>query len=171
MGVLSLWSTANANTINITMSLPLGAGSTLVNDVSAQDTPGNGLGDANVFEWLQADIHAYNQNLQGNLPAPTTGVTSVGGGSLSVEAGDYLVLHYGKGGRGLGQGGGLVALYFDADATYVIPSNGSGPNGNGGISFARLFDHTTQVPDGGTTFALFGLALSGLGLVSRRVRS
>src|SRR4051812_25635643 len=129
-GAFSLWSTANANTINITMSLPLGGGSTLVNDVSAQDIPGNGLGDATVFAWLQSDINTYNSNLSGDLPAPTANLTSYDGGSIPVLAGDYLVLHYGKGPGGLGQGGGLVALYFDAPGTYVVPADGSGPNGN-----------------------------------------
>jgi hypothetical protein len=175
LGVLSLWSGANANTINITMSLPLGAGSTLVNDVSAQDIPGNGLGDATVFAWLQSDIGTYNNNLNGHLPAPTTSLTSFdnlsSGPTIPVAAGDYLVLHYGKGPLGQGQGGGLVALYFDAAGTYVVPDNGSGPNGNGGISFARLWDHGTQVPDGGTSLVLLGMALSALGLVYRRVRS
>jgi hypothetical protein len=172
LGGLSLWSAANANTINITMSLPLGAGSTLVNDVSAQDIPGNGLGDATVLAWLQSDINTFNNNLNGDLPAPTTDLTSFdGGGTIQVAAGDYLVLHYGKGPGGQGQGGGLVALYFDAAGTYAIPSNGSGPNGNGGLSFARLWDHGTQIPDGGTTVALLGMALSALGLAYRQVRS
>jgi len=171
LGVLALGSAANANTINVTMSLPLGAGSTLVNDVSAQDIPGNGLGDATVFAWLQLDIHTFNSNLNGDLPDPTTGLSSFdGGGTIHVAAGDYLVLHYGKGTGGTGQGGGLVALYFDADGTYAIPANGSGPNGNGGLSFARLWDHGTQIPDGGTTVALLGMALSALGLAYRQVR-
>jgi hypothetical protein len=175
LGVLSLLSAANANTINVTMSLPLGAGSTLVNDVSAQDIPGNGLGDATVFAWLQSDISIYNNNLSGHLAAPTTTLTSFdnlnSGLAIPVVAGDYLVLHYGKGPGGQGQGGGLVALYFDAAGTYTVPANGSGPNGNGGISFARLWDHGNQVPDGGSSLALLGIALSGLGLVYRRVRS
>ena len=175
LGVLSLWSTANANTINVTMSLPLGAGSSLVNDVSAQDVPGGGLSDVTVFAWLQSDINTFNSNFNGNLPSPTTGLTAFdnlsSGPTIQVDAGDYLVLHYGRGRGGLGQGGGLVALYFDAAGTYVAPDNGSGPNGNGGISFARLWDHGTQVPDGGTSSVLLGMALSALGLVHRRVQS
>jgi hypothetical protein len=175
LGAISIWSAANANTINITMSLPLGAGSTLVNDVSAQDIPGNGLGTATVFAWLQSNIDTFNNNLNGNLPDPTTTLTAFEnlstGLSIQVAAGDYLVLHYGKGQGGQGQGGGLVALYFDAAGTYVVPSNGSGPNGNGGISFARLWDHGTQIPDGGTSLVLLGMALSALGLFYRKVRS
>jgi hypothetical protein len=171
LGALSCWGTARAGTINVTMSLPLGAGSTLVNDVSAQDIPGNGLGDATVFAWLHSDISTYNSNLSGDLPAPTTGLTSYDGGSIPVEAGDYLVLHYGTGPGGQGQGGGLVALYFDAAGTYAIPDNGSGPNGNGGLSFARLWDHTTGptpgVPDGGTTWAMLGAGLAAVGVFGR----
>lgn len=171
---------AGATTINITESLPLGSASVLVNDVSAQGIPGSGLGDATVLAWLKLDIATYNSNVPGTLPAPSLALTAydnlTSGPSIPVSAGDYLVLHYGKGPGGLGKGGGLVALYFDANGTYVVPDNGSGPNGKGGISFARLWDHVdpvpiNPVPDGGATLVLLGMALSGLGLVAHRIRN
>jgi hypothetical protein len=162
---------ASATPINITMSLPLGSGSTLVNDVSAQDTPGSGLGDDTVFAWLQQNIATYNANIPGDLPDPTSGLTFWENQAplVSAAAGDYLVLHYGTGNGGTGQGGGLVALYFGAAEAYQVPAMGSGPNGFGGISFVRLWDHTT-VPDGGFTIALLGSALLGVAIVGRRLR-
>jgi hypothetical protein len=91
------------------------------------------------------------------------------GPSIPVEAGDYLVLHYGKGDGGTGKGGGVLALYFDSAGTYQVPDNGSGPNGLGGVSFARLWDDTpdTSVPDNGSSVALMGMSLSGLVSLAR----
>jgi hypothetical protein len=174
VGACLLALSASANSINITMSLPLNNSSVLATDVNAQAIPGSGLGDATVLAWLQSDITQYNSNLGKNLAGPTTTETAWenlnAGPSITVEAGDYLVLHYGKGQGGVGQGGGLVALYFDAAGTYQVPDNGSGPNGNGGISFARLWDHGTSVPDGGSTLVLLGAALCGLSLFAGRFR-
>src|ERR1019366_5963479 len=102
---------------------------------------------------------------------PTTTLTSWvdNASTITVAAGDYVALHYGKGPGGVGQGGGLVALYFDAAGTYVVPATGGGPNGLGVISFVRLWDHGTNVPDGGTTALLLGAALSGLALLRRKL--
>ena len=80
------------------------------------------------------------------------------------------MLHYGSGPGGT-PAGGLVALYFDADQlSFAVPARGSGPNGFGGISFARLYDHV-GVPDGGTTVMLLGGALTALGLLRRKLTS
>jgi hypothetical protein len=147
-GALLLCQSASANVIHV-----LGAGDFPAQDISTV-TGNPGLGDANVLAWLQAEA-----SLNG-FPAPTTAQSDYTGGP--VAAGDYLVLHYGSGPGGT-PAGGLVALYFDADqASYAVPATGSGPNGNGGISFARLYDHTTQVPDGGMTLVLLGGAIVGL---------
>lgn len=133
-------------------------------DFPAQDistiTGNNGLGDQNVKDWLVAEA-AMN-----GFPAPTLAQSDYTGGA--VVAGDYLVLHYGKGSGRLGSpGGGLVIVYFDADqASYAVPANGSGPNGFGGLSFARLFDHVS-VPDGGATLMLLSLGMLGLSSMAR----
>ena len=166
-GALALCNTTLAVPINITMSLPHNGSSVLVNDVSLGAIGNNS--PATLFQFLLSDIGTYNNNVPGDLPDPTTtlidrpdlnGVGPV----IPVEAGDYLVLHYG-GSKG---GGGVVALYFDAAGTYDIPDNGAGPNGTGGVSSARLWDHgTTRVPDGGTSVVLLGLALVGLEGVRR----
>ena len=154
-GALLLCQSASANVINV-----LGAGDFPAQDISTV-TGNPGLGDANVLVWLQAEA-----SLNG-YPAPTTAQSDYTGGPIA--AGDYLVLHYGSGTGGT-SAGGLVALYFDANqASYAVPPDGSGPNGFGGISFARLYDHTTQVPDGGSTIALLGFALVGVDQLRRRM--
>jgi hypothetical protein len=58
------------------MSLPLGPTSVLVNDVDAQNTPGNGLGDDNILAWLIQDIGTYNSNLGKKLAQPIDRVDS-----------------------------------------------------------------------------------------------
>jgi hypothetical protein len=136
--------------------LVLGAGDFPARDIDLI-TGNSGLGDQNVEDWLVAEA-AMN-----GFPAPTLAQSDYTGGP--VLAGDYLVLHYGAGPGGTPQGG-LVIVYFDADqASYAVPATGSGPNGNGGISFARLFDHT--VPDGGATLMLLSLGMLGLSSMAR----
>jgi hypothetical protein len=162
---------ANAVPINITMSLPLNGSSTLVGDVQAQNIPGSGLGVANVLSWLQLDVTTYDNNLAMSLVAPvdiSSYASESTSGSLIINAGDFLVLHYGAGPGG-SPSGGLVALYFATTAAYSVPQNGSGPNGNGGISFVSLYAGSS-VPDGGSTVFLLGTALSGLGMVARRLK-
>jgi hypothetical protein len=139
----------------------LGSGDFAAHNIS--DVTGKtGLGDENVLAWLEAEAASHG------FPAPTTGQSDYTGGPIA--AGDYLVLHYGSG-KGGTSAGGLVALYFDADqASYDVPALGSGPNGLGGISFARLFDHTdgNTVPDGGGTLALLGIGVILLGMTRRK---
>jgi hypothetical protein len=165
-GVLSLCHVARANIIDIVppgSDFPAGSISTV--------TGNTGLGDANVLAWLTDEVSSYNTAHATSLPSPDSGV-SVSTSSVAVGAGDYLVLHYG-GGRGGSQAGSLVALFFDSAQQYDIPANGSGPNGNGGISFARLYDPpagSQNVPDSGSTVALFGLGLCGIMLLTRSQR-
>jgi len=150
---LSLCQSASATVINV-----LGSGDFPAQDISSV-TGNPGLGDANVLAWLQAEIEKYG------FPTATTDQSDYTGGP--VAAGDYLVLHYGSGPGGT-SAGGLVALYFDADQdSYTVPPDGSGPNGFGGISFARLYDHTATVPEGGMTLFMLGAAGVGLGLIGR----
>jgi hypothetical protein len=129
------------------------------NDIG--DVTGNpGLGTANVLAFLQ--IVAENEG----FPAPTPFVSDYTGGAIA--AGDYLVLHYGAGTGGT-EGGGLVVVFFDeALDSFDVPQDGVGPNGLGGLSFARLFDHA-GVPDSATTAMLLGGALTLLGVVRRKL--
>jgi hypothetical protein len=136
-------------------------------DFPAQDiesvTGNPGLGQANVLAWLQSETDRLG------FPMPTVGISDYTGGP--IEAGDYLVLHYGAGNGGT-PAGGLVALYFDAaQASFAVPATGSGPNRFGGLSFARLYDHVPPVPDQGMTVALLGMGISGLAFIRRFVKS
>jgi VPDSG-CTERM motif len=160
-GALLLCHSASGIAINV-----LGAGDFAARDI-AGITGNTGLGDANVLAWLQAEAALHQ------FPAATTAQSDYTGGAIA--AGDYLVLHYGSG-KGGTPAGGLVALYFDADqASFEVPALGSGPNGFGGISFARLFDHDggedggEEVPDAGGTLALLGIGIALLGLARRKV--
>jgi hypothetical protein len=165
-GVLALCQSARATVIEVSLNPTTHTAS----DVNFNDVVGGGNQNVIILEWLKGEITSYNNFVANILPAPTEGLTKSDnlngvGPTISVEAGDYLVLHYGVGTGGTrGSGGGLVALYFSTAQTYKVPNNGSGPNGFGGISFVDLWDHTStrRVPDGGATLAMLGLALAGL---------
>jgi hypothetical protein len=155
---------ASATSYNVIQDL-LGVGDFPANNIG--DVTGNpGLGDANVLAFLQG-IVGPTYDLNDDFPDPTTAQSDYTGGPIA--AGDYLVLHYGVGNGGTqGSGGGLVVLYFDADeASFDVPADGSGPNGCGGLSFARLYDHVPSVPDGGMSLVSLSLALLGLGCFGR----
>jgi hypothetical protein len=176
--VLSLGYKANANVIEVSLDPTTHDPS----DVPFNDVVGGGGGNQEevIRAWLDGEILSYLNNKGVDLPDPTpfttkydnlNGVPPAGG--IDVQAGDYLVLHYGVGQGGVpGTGGGLLALFFDAPQTYQVPATGAagnfGPNGLGGISFVYLFDHTS-VPDGGATVLLLGTALTGLALLRRKV--
>jgi hypothetical protein len=136
---------------------------------------GGGNQNIIILEWLKGEIISYNSSHLGtDLPQPSEGLVKFenlngNGPTINVVAGDYVVLHYGVGTGGVqGSGGGLVALFFNADQSFDVPDNGSGPNGFGGISFVEIWDHN-GVPDGGMTLALLGGGLIGLGLIRRRL--
>lgn len=133
------------------------------------DVPKNDVGasPAEVYNWLG----------QLTLPvplAPLAGVQNFDdlngtGPTIPISGPAYLVLHYGVGNGGVqGTGGGIVALFFNGTGSYAVPSNGSGQNGFGGISFARLFQGgpnpspSGSVPDGGTTLPLLAMGIAGL---------
>jgi hypothetical protein len=166
-GILAVCQTAGANIIEISLDPSTHQPS----DVPFNDIGGN---TTSIFGWLQGEILSYNNHVTGaNLPDPTTGLTSfpdlTTGPTIQVLAGDYIVEHYGVGpGGNPGTGGGLVAYYVDATQSYTVPNTGPGPNGTGGISFVDVWDHVS-VPDGGTTVLLLGTALSGIGLLRRKL--
>lgn len=170
---LAVAATANATMLPVTNN---GDGT----DDNFNDITGGGNQNTTILGWLQGEILSYNNHVPGaSLPDPTENLTKWEIGSndpiptIDVVAGDYVVLHYGVGTGGTpGSGGGLVALYFDADQSFTPNANGSGPNGFGGLSFIDLWDHvpshTPGVPDGGTTAMLLGGALAGLGMIRRK---
>ncbi len=78
-------------------------------------------------------------------------------GSLS-----YLSAHYGNGAQ-------IIWYVKDLSGTFDIMQNG-GNLGNGLSGVSGFTKSNTTVPDGGTTIMLLGAALSGLGMVARRLK-
>jgi VPDSG-CTERM motif len=89
---------------------------------------------------------------------------------ISVMAGSYLVIHYGKGNGGSSTGGGLEFYHvINGETSVDVPLTGTSEFGTGGISSIREFC-PPSVPDSGTTAMLLGSALTGLGLVRRYLK-
>jgi hypothetical protein len=91
---------------------------------------------------------------------------------ISVMAGSYLVVHYGRGRGGSNPGGQLEFFHvINGETSVDVPLFGPGPFGVGGISSIREFcPPGTNVPDSGTTALLLGSALTGLGVVRRYIK-
>jgi hypothetical protein len=103
-----------------------------------------------------------------------TNIENLDGGdqTISVEPGEFLVVHYGVGPGGTGSGGSLEFFQVINGQTEVtVPGTGNGPTnpdpfGHGGISSIRGFC-PPGVPDGGLTVMLLGAALGALGIARR----
>ena len=96
------------------------------------------------------------------------------GSPVSDTAGDYIVVHYGKGHGGSSPGGSLEFFLVNPGFTSdTLPQfgnvGGADPFGHGGISSAREFS-PPSTPDGGTTVMLLGGALTCLGAVRRYLK-
>lgn len=164
---LALGLTANAAVLDFT------------NDGNGEDDPFSFVNSGDpvtVFGWLDGERQSWNNNVGAPfLPEPTPFLyqwTDLNGvaPTIDVVTGDYIAIHYGTGPLGGMPGGGFVALYATADGQFTPPSSGSGPNGNGGISFVYLWDHVpNRVPDAGSTALLLGGALAGLALIRRKL--
>ena len=90
---------------------------------------------------------------------------------ISVMAGSFLVIHYGKGKGGSSTGGGLEFYQvINGETSVDVPLDGTSAFGKGGISSIREFCPPTSMPDSGTTAMLLGSALTGLGLVRRYLK-
>jgi hypothetical protein len=94
--------------------------------------------------------------------------------TISVEPGEFLVVHYGVGPGGLGSGGSLEFFQvINGETSVTVPGTGNGPDnpdifGHGGISSIRGF---CGVPDGGMTVALLGIAFVGLEGLRRKLHA
>lgn len=148
----------------------------------AYSTLPSNYGDATVFNWLAADVVNYNTLTGSSLVAPVAGFNSaplfkqnVNGGTslLSVNftgSASYIFLHWG------GQAGPSQAFYIGG-FTGAFDFNAPGQNpAVGGISFYSLYGPSTTsnipgVPDGGTTIALLGGALSLVGIMRRKLKA
>ena len=133
---------------------------------------GNANDDANNFFRLETVLGS----LTGYATPTLTGAEDLG--SNIVPTGDlvgftYAVLHYGAGNGGTqGSGGGVEIFYLNGATDFTFDANGTGPNGFGGFSSLTLFkaNGVPSVPDGGSTVAMLGAALSGLGLLVNRFK-
>ncbi len=164
----ALMPAARANLINITNDL--GSPASLVGDFD-KGLIGS-MGDQNVANWLSSEVNSYNTFLNPGaaLPAPLgLGVSFSGTSAINLTGYSYAVLHYGSGPGG-SSGGGVVAFFLNGmTGLFQFDQNGSGPNGFGGVSFVRLYGPAgNPVPETGTTIALLGLALAGIGLARLR---
>ncbi len=150
--------------LNITMS-----GGSLV--VAAPQSDIGNYGDATVYSWLSADIAAYNSFTASALPTSvidpyfTKVASGFGGGAENIilAGGDYIFLHWG------GQGGGWEQAFYIGGLSGTFSFNPP-PGGNpavGGLSFYSVY--SAGVPDGGTTAAMLGGALTMIGLIRRKL--
>src|SRR3982751_6506481 len=74
---------------------------------------------------------------------------------ISVMAGAYLVVHYGKGNAGTSKGGGIEIFHvINGETSVDVPLFGTSGFGNGGISSIREFCGPVTAPDSGTTAML-----------------
>lgn len=152
------------------------------------------FGDGNVGTQVGLAITAYNlANPSATLPTSGIGSTpnikvntgdvapspypSFGANTLSISipAGsyNYIFLHWG--------GPNEDASYFNPQLFYIggetgnltfnAPVNTAANGGTGryGLSFYSLYSPTTSVPDGGSTIALLGSALVGVGALRRKL--
>ena len=168
---------AMANPINITMSgSPPFAGST---QITANFTSPSNQGDGTVFDWIKADVSAYDSTYSAIYPTPTAGVNdappfkddsipaNTDSIAITLRLHDYIYLHWG------GKGSGSVqAFYIGGDTgTFTFDAPPGGHPDVGGLSSYSFYGPETKiVPDFGSTALMLGAALSGLGLMTRRLK-
>jgi hypothetical protein len=98
-----------------------------------------------------------------------------GAQTIDVTPGSYLVVHYGKGKGGIGNGGSWEFFQvINGETTVTVPGKGNGPTnpdlfGHGGISSIREFGNPPTTPDSGSTVMLLGVALGSVEMLRRLV--
>ena len=136
------------------------------------NSPPNNLVALNTFLAGSPNVLGYSLVL--NIESPDSGPTNP---ALLLPitdfAGEYIVVHYGKGSGGSNPGGSWeffsVNPGFTSDTLPAFGNVGGADSfATGGISSIRVF--APRVPDGGTTVTLFGLALSSLGAMRRYLK-
>jgi hypothetical protein len=166
-------------------SIPAGAipiNVTMIGSSPAIAAPASQLGDfgdTTVFNWLKADVAAFNAYQGSSYPVPTalpngsplsktesfSGSSSV---TMAMPSEQYAVLHWG------GQNGGWAQAYYNPGTTadYVFNAPPGGQPLVGGISFYSSYGSSGggggSVPEGGVTIGLLGMALGGLLLLRKQ---
>jgi hypothetical protein len=164
---------AGAIPVNITM-----IGSSPAIAAPASQLPN--FGDAAVFNWLKADVAAFDATFHASYPVPTAlpsgaplmKVETPSGGNtvtFTLPGNDYAFLHWG------GKNGGWEQAYYNPSSTPVSYTFSAPPGGNpkvGGISFYSTYGGGSHgggsVPEGGVTVGLLGMALGGLVLLRKQ---
>src|SRR5438045_8179683 len=155
----------------LTVALTLSAKADLVDlgGVAFQGGPGGNSPAANLAALEASGVDTTGFVLCGNSDNGEFGnpITN----PISVMAGAFLVVHYGKGNEGTSKGGGLEFFHvINGETSVDVPLFGTSGFGNGGISSIREFCPPVTAPDSGTTAMLLGSALAGLGLVRRYLK-
>jgi hypothetical protein len=121
-----------------------------------------GAGDTS-FDDSDEIYNRVGSLLVGILPHPSTLVTRVETGSLSVDLSSFHLTGfvYLLGKYDAGRAGSLVFLVPVGADTYLLPATFNGHE----LSHYSVF---ASVPDGGATLTLLGAALIGLGVMRRR---
>jgi len=156
---------------------------TMIGNSSAIAAPASQLpnfGDAAVFNWLKADVAAFDAAFHTTYSAPTAlssgaplaKVATPSGGSavtFTLPGNDYAFLHWG------GKNGGWEQAFYNSSAAPVSYTFSAPPGGNptvGGISFYSTYGSAGHsgggsVPEGGVTIGLLGMAIGGLVLLRK----
>ena len=165
-------------------ALPAGAiplNITMVGNSPAIAAPASQLGDfgdATVFNWLKADVAAFNTYQGTSYPVPTalpsgsplSKTESFSGSSsftMTMPSEQYAFLHWG------GKDGGWAQAFYNPGATadYLFNAPPGGAPLVGGISFYSSYGGGSgggSVPEGGMTLGLLGMALGGLILLRKQ---
>lgn len=141
--------------------------------INLGQTTGSPASPSDELTRLDGQISSYNSANSASLPTGTiTGdsgdvTTGSGGTSITVNVSgwDYIVLKWAD----------TDQYYYIGTTTGNYTFNSTVFNGNDqpqALSHYALFNPvSTSVPDGGSTALLLGAAMSGLGLVVRRIKS
>ncbi len=168
---------AQADIINITVD----AAGSLLNNVGIANNTQYGQANNNPesnLAFLTTEIGYWNNVFDPDLPA-ALGPVAANFGSLddatshtTLAGYDYVVFHFGAGsagGGGVSPGGWWQAYYLGGEGgvQFFVPTIGD--KTVGGFSSARYFNGPSiQVPDGGATLVLLGLAMVGIAVASRQ---
>ena len=156
---------------------------TMIGDHSVVAAPARALGnfgDSTVFNWLKADVAAFNAASGTSYPMPTADLSgsplskvetafSPRSITLTIPSNDYAFLHWG------GKNGGWAQAFYNpgADTSYTFAAPPGGRPSVGGLSFYSTYGSGSgggggSVPEGGVTIGLLGMAVGGLVLMRKQ---
>jgi hypothetical protein len=189
LATLTAASTASALVLGLTPSSPLqgfdlGAGeyATLL---GIQVPTGSLVGQTIALDNLNASIvygaaefyHAAGSSETANFGSVTpfapfvSGVVQAGSGSPNLLSNSIYAVHTSSVGFANGTGGGAPnTISIEGERTVANPFTSSSSTSSS-IVTAQELPTTNNVPEGGTTIALFGAALAGLALLRRKFRA